>query len=97
MTLLSFMLTEDQRRQIGAAVAGLTGDARRRERMRLRSRLLRESEEYRKKDNATKAAHGREAYHANIEEGRRRGAEKWRRARLAEAGARKNPGPGNAN
>jgi hypothetical protein len=38
-------------------------------------------------DNARKAAHGREAYHANIEEGRRKGAERMRRksglARLA--------------
>ena len=50
----TFKLTEDQRRQIDAAIAGLTGDARRRERARLRSRLLREYPEYRKKDNAAK-------------------------------------------
>jgi hypothetical protein len=52
--------------------------------MRLRSRLLRECAEYRTADNAKKAAHGREAYHANLVESRRRSVEKarWRRRTL---------------
>jgi hypothetical protein len=71
-------LSIEQREQVQAAIAGLHGQERHRERMRLRSRLLREGEEYRMADNAKKAAHGREAYHANLELSRRRGAEKSR-------------------
>jgi hypothetical protein len=81
MASLSFTLNEDQRRQIDAAVAGLTGEERQRARARLRSRLLREDPAFRQADNAAKAEHGREAYHANLEESRRRNAEKWRRYR----------------
>jgi hypothetical protein len=74
-------LSLEQRERIKAALVGLTGNERHRERMRLRSRLLRECEDYRKADNAKKAAHGREAYHADLEQSRRRGAEKCRRRR----------------
>ncbi len=81
MATRSCGLTEDQRRQIDAALAGLTGIERHRERERLRSRLLREDPAYRLADNARKAEHGREAYHANPEAARVRSAEKARRAR----------------
>jgi len=75
----SFKLNDEERRQIHAAIAGLTGKERQREAARLRSRLLRQRPEYRQADNAKKAAHGRERYHANLEESRRKGADKWRR------------------
>jgi hypothetical protein len=85
---MSLFLSTEQRQQIQAALAGLHGEERQRERMRLRSRMLRLNPEYRSADNAKKAAHGREAYHANLEESRRKGAEKARRrAALATAAA----------
>jgi hypothetical protein len=65
-----------------ASLVGLHGVARQRERMWLRSRFLRLNPEYRLADNARKAAHGREAYHANLDEGRRKGVEKSRQRRL---------------
>jgi hypothetical protein len=83
MSSLSFKLTEEQRRQIRDAIAALTGEERHREASRLRSRLLREDQECRKKDNASKAAHGRQKYHADLEASRRKGAEKARRRRAA--------------
>ena len=75
------LLSLEQRERIREAIAGLAGVERHRAYMRLRSRLLREDPEYRKKDNATKAEHGREHYHANLEESRRKGAAKWRSRR----------------
>ena len=70
MATLSCGLTEDQRRQIDAALAGLTGIERHRERERLRSKALREDPAYRLADNARKAQHGRRAYRANPEAAR---------------------------
>ncbi len=75
-------LSEEQRQQINAALGNLTGADRRRERARLRSRLLRESEEYRQADNAKKAAHARDRYHANPEAARQRNRD-WRQRNKA--------------
>jgi hypothetical protein len=86
MSSLSFKLTEDQRERIQAAIAGLTGEERHREASRLRSQILRLNPDCRKKDNASKAAHGRQKYHADLEASRRKGAEKKARRRRAAAG-----------
>ncbi len=73
----TFTLTPDERDQIHAALAGLTGQER--QRARLRSRLLRLRPEFRQMDNERNAAQGRARHHADIEAERRKGLEKWRR------------------
>ena len=76
-------LSPEQCEQIQAALAGLTGKERHRERMRLRSKFLRMNPDYRAADNAKQAELGRARYHANLEESRRKVAEKWRRRKVA--------------
>jgi hypothetical protein len=81
---MSIQLTPANRQLIRDAVSGLTGDERRREYMRLKSKLLRLNPEYRAADNARMAAREHDRYHANIEESRRKSAEKSRRQRERE-------------
>jgi hypothetical protein len=78
---MSIQLTPDDRQLIRDAVAGLAGAERQRARARMRSKLLRLNPEYRAADNARQAALGREKYHANREESRRKSAEKAKRQR----------------
>ena len=81
MASLSFTLTPEEREQIRAEIAGLTGKERHRAWGRLRSRVLRQRPDFRQADNERKAARGREVYHANLEGSRRKGVEKWHRRR----------------
>src|SRR5262245_32500782 len=74
-------LTEAEREQIRAAIGAVTGHERCRAWAKWRSRLLRLRPDFRAADNARKAARGRERYHADIGEARRKSAEKERRRR----------------
>jgi hypothetical protein len=74
-----FKLSADERQLIRDIVAGLEGDERRRESDRVRSIVCRLNPDYRAADNSKYAARGRATYHADIEESRRKGAEKMRR------------------
>jgi hypothetical protein len=75
----SFKLSAEERQLIRDIVAGLEGDERHREASRVRSIVCRMNPDYRAADNAKKAARERAKYHADIEESRRKGAEKARR------------------
>lgn len=81
----TFNLTPEERETIRLALGDLKGQARRTERGRLRSKVLRQRPDFRQADNAAKAARGKERYHENLEENRRKGAEKWQRRREARA------------
>jgi predicted component of type VI protein secretion system len=78
---LSQKLNPADRDLLYCIVTGLTGTERQRETARIRSKLLRLHDAYRQADNARKAAIGRERYAADIDESRRKSAEKVRRKR----------------
>ncbi len=75
----SFKLAADERQLLRDIVAGLEGHERQRESARVRSILCHLNLDFRAADNAKKTARGRAAYYADIEAGRRKGLEKWRR------------------
>ena len=78
---LSCKLSPEDRQLVRDIVAGLEGAERHRESARVRSKVVRMNPEYRAADNARQAAHEREKYYANLDESRRKAAEKWRSRR----------------
>jgi hypothetical protein len=72
-------LSDEDRILVRDIVAGLTGEERRRQSARVRSIVLRMTDDYRRADNARQAALERAKYHANISVARTASAAKQRR------------------
>lgn len=72
-------LSPEARQLVRDIVAGLEGHERHREYARVRSKVARMDADQRRADNARNAAHGREAYHADLTESRQKSAAKQRK------------------